>query len=90
MNKEMIDLLSYVKTSQHRKNVLLGIGDEILLSSEISKKTKISPAHTSRALRGLQDNNLVQCLNEEKTRGRLFVTTDIGKEIIDYIRIKPK
>ncbi|MDR0900602.1 MAG: MarR family transcriptional regulator [Methanobrevibacter sp.] len=86
MKKEIIDLLSYVKTSEHRKKVLSVIDDDILLSSEISKKTDISPAHTSRALRGLQDNKLVKCLNEEKVRGRLFVTTDLGKKILKYVK----
>ena len=86
MEKEIIDLLSYVKTSEHRRRVLMVLNDRILLSSELSKESNISRAHTSRALRGLQDNNLVKCLNEEKTRGRLFVTTDLGKEIIKYIK----
>jgi predicted transcriptional regulator len=86
MKKETVDLLSYVKTSQHRKKVLLTINKDILLSSEISKKTNISPAHTSRALRGLQDNHLVKCLNEDRTRGRLFVTTSLGKEVLKYLK----
>jgi len=86
MKKEIIDQLSYVKASKHRKNVLLAIDNNILLSSEISKKSNISPAHTSRALRGLQDNKLVLCLNKEKTRGRLFITTDLGKRILEYLK----
>ncbi len=86
MKKETIDLLSYVKSSKHRKKVLLAIESNILLSSEISKKANISAAHTSRALRGLQDKKVVQCLNEEQTRGRLFVLSDVGKEILEYIK----
>ena len=86
MKKEIIDLLSYVKASKHRTKVLLAIDNDIWISSEISKKTNLSQAHTSRALRGLQDTKLVKCLNEERKRGRLFITTDIGKKIISYIK----
>ena len=38
MEKEMIDAISLIKSSEYRHKVLKAIGNEILTPSEISKK----------------------------------------------------
>lgn len=67
MEKEIIDLLSYVKLSKNREKTLLAMNDDILTYSEISKKIKILN-DICRTLHGLKDQNLIKCLNKEKKR----------------------
>lgn len=86
MNKETIKLLSYVRRSKNRVKVLLAIDNNVLMPSDISKKTNMRPTHVSRALKDLKEHALVDCLNEEEIRGRLFQVTDIGKKIIKEIK----
>ncbi|MGL6298916.1 MAG: MarR family transcriptional regulator [Methanobacteriaceae archaeon] len=82
MKEEIIKALSYVRRSQHRSKVLLAINDDVLMPSDISKKLNIRPTHISRALKGLKEEKIVVCLNEEEIRGRLFKVTELGKEVI--------
>lgn len=66
MKKEVIDGFSQIKVSNSRKKVLLALEDNVLMPSEIAKITSISPSHTSKALRELENNELIVCLNPEK------------------------
>ena len=86
MNKETINLLSYVRRSKHREKILLAFDNNVLMPSDISKKTDMRPTHVSRALKDLKGCHLVECLNEKETRGRLFEITDMGNEILKEIK----
>ena len=86
MKKEVVDALSYTRLSEHRTKTLLAIGNEVVLPKDISKKTGYRPTHTSRSIKQLIDTGLVECLNPEKVKGRLFVTTNLGKEVLKYIK----
>lgn len=86
MNKETIKVLSYVRRSKHREKILLTLDNHILMPSDMSKKTNMRPTHVSRALKDLKEHNIVECLNEEETRGRLFKITDKGEEVLEEIK----
>ena len=86
MKQKIIDGFSYIKASKTRKKTLMALDENILIPSEISKITNVSPSHTSRALRQLEENNLIQCLNPEKRVGRLFVTTSLGKSVLNCFK----
>lgn len=86
MKKEVVDALSYTRLSEHRTKTLLAIGDEVVLPKDISKKTGYRATHTSRSIKQLIEAGLVECLNPEKVKGRLFVTTNLGKEVLKYIK----
>lgn len=86
MDSEIIDALSYVKLSKHRIEVISSIGNKIKMPREIVKDTNRVLSDVSRALRGLKEENLVICLNEEVDQGRLYQLTEKGKEILKYIK----
>lgn len=86
MKKEVIDGFSQIKVSNSRKKVLLALEDNVLMPSEIAKITSISPSHTSKALRELENNELIVCLNPEKRVGKLFVLTELGKEVLHCVK----
>ena len=85
MEHKSANEIGYVKLSQHRKKVFLCIGNELKLPSEISKTTELGINDVSRALKGLKDKQLVNCLNEEEKRGRVYALTEKGIEILKYI-----
>ena len=86
MKQKIIDGFSYIKASPTRRKLILVLEDNVLMPSEISKIIKISPPHTSRALRDLEDKELIYCITPEKRVGKLFVLTDLGKEVLECVK----
>lgn len=82
MEKEEIVAVSLVKSSQYRWKILKTIGDGIKMPSEIAKEVKIRLNHVSMFLTDLKRNGLVECLNEETRKGRLYQLTKLGKDVI--------
>ena len=82
----MINGLSLVKSSNYRYNILKTIGNEIKTPSEIANQLKIRLNHISMFLKELKENKLVECLNEETKKGRLYRLTRLGKDVINSIR----
>lgn len=90
MEKETVNCIAYVKASKYRKDILLNIDDDLKLPSEISKEVNIRINHVSKTLKQLKEANLVECVNEEAKKGRLYQTTEKGKGIIGYLTKKIK
>ncbi|MCL2114624.1 MAG: helix-turn-helix domain-containing protein [Methanobrevibacter sp.] len=88
MDKETVKCIAYVKASKYRKDILLEIDNDLKLPSEISKEVSIRINHVSNTLKQLKDANLVECVNEEAKKGRLYQTTEKGKGIIEYLTKK--
>jgi len=82
----MVELFAYVKVSDYRMRVLVDIGDKIKFPSDIAKSTGIRNNHVSTALKSLRNKGLVELLNEEQVRGRLYKLTKKGKRIRECIK----
>ncbi|AMD17513.1 hypothetical protein TL18_05445 [Methanobrevibacter sp. YE315] len=83
--KEMYEILGYIKISPYRTETLKAINNELKMPSEIAKEINISTSQVSAALSDLKKKNLVICVNEEVRKGRLYKCTDLGKEILKKI-----
>lgn len=86
MKQKTINGFAYIKASNTRRKVLLALSDNVLMPSEISKLINVSPPHTSRALRDLEDKDLILCLNPDVKVGKLFILTDFGKEVLKCVK----
>ncbi|MGL6298025.1 MAG: ArsR family transcriptional regulator [Methanobacteriaceae archaeon] len=86
MKQKTIEGFSYIKASNTRRKVLLALEDNILMPSEISKIINVSPPHTSRALRDLENKDLIICLNPKIRVGKLFILTEFGKEVLKCVK----
>ncbi len=82
MQKQMVTGISLVKSSEYRNKIMRAIGDSIKMPSEIATATSIRLNHVSMFLKGLKENNLVECLNESSKKGRLYRLTRLGKDVI--------
>ncbi len=49
---------------------------------QLSKKTDLGMNMTSRALRELEKERIIECKNPEAKVGRVYDTTSLGKEIV--------
>jgi len=83
MQKEIINGLSLIKSSEYRYKILKAIGNNVIMPIEISKAIKIRLNHVSMYLKELKEAKLVKCLNEENKKGRLYTLTKLGKEVLE-------
>ena len=88
MNKvEVLDMCAYVEVSTYRNRVMSSLyGDEVYKTPiQIAKESNIRPNHISKVLHELKKCSLVQCINEERRKGRLYCLTEKGKQICDHM-----
>ena len=79
---ELLKLTSYVQISKYREKTLKSIGDEVKIPTNIAKDSGIRTNHISKVLAELKAHELVECINPEVRKGRLYRLTDKGDEIV--------
>ena len=84
-NDELLKLTSFVQISKYREKTLKSIGDEVKIPTNIAKDSGIRTNHISKVLSELKSKEMVECINEEARKGRLYRLTDTGKDVLDYI-----
>ncbi|MDR0911960.1 MAG: MarR family transcriptional regulator [Methanobrevibacter sp.] len=80
-----INLISYVKRSEHRTKVLKNLEKEIKFPRDIFNQTRLQRSDVSRALKELKSKKLVHCLNENEKQGRLYEITGLGKKVLNNL-----
>lgn len=82
MTDEIFDLVGFVMASDYRLIVLNALDNRMNIPSNIAEEVNIKTNHVSNVLKELKDKKLVECLNEDAKKGRLYQVTDLGKEVI--------
>ena len=77
--------VDYVKRSQYRSKILKSLVDDVKMPSQIARDTGIVQNHISNSLRQLKEHELVECINPEVRKGRLYRLTDEGKNVVKEI-----
>lgn len=77
--------IDYVNRSQYRLKVMKSLDGEVKIPSEIAKDAEIFQNHISNTLGQLKEHKLIECINPEVKRGRLYRLTDKGERIIKKI-----
>ena len=85
-NDELLKLTSYVQISKYREKTL--IGDDVKIPTNIAKDSGIRTNHISKVLSELKSKEIVECINEEARKGRLYRLTDTGKDVLETIKEK--
>lgn len=85
MDDELLRKYAYVISSTYRVRVIEGLDGEVLIPSKISKKIDLESKFVSKALRELKDRGLVECVNEEYRKGRLYRLTSEGEGVIELL-----
>ena len=77
--------LEFVKRSQYRQKVLTALKDDVLMPKEIAKRSNIKTNHVSKVLSELKSKELIELINPEARKGRLYRLTDVGEEIVEKL-----
>ena len=86
LSDEMLKEMSYVQISKYRTKVMKSLDDgEVLIPTQIARNSDIRPNHISKVLSELKSHELVECINEEARKGRLYRLTPKGDEIVKNI-----
>ena len=76
------DDVSFIISSSYRHKVLKGL-NEPKTPSKLSKELEINKTHISRALSELESKKMIKCLTPEAKKGKIYVSTDYGKELLE-------
>lgn len=86
--KELYSAIGFIKISETRQKILKCIGNHFMMPSEIASKTGLGTTQVSNSLTDLKNRNLVECINDEDKKGRLYEITPTGKEVLSYLNKK--
>ena len=82
LSDEMLKEMSYVEISKYRSKVMKALEDDVKIPSQIAKDSEIRQNHISKVLSELKAHELVECINPEVRKGRLYRHTDKGEEVV--------
>ena len=85
LSDEMLTEISYVQISQYRTKVMKSLDSGIKIPTVIAKDSEIRPNHISKVLAELKAHELVECINPEVRKGRLYRLTSKGDELVKNI-----
>ena len=76
----------YVKMGKNRTKAMQSLKNgDVKIPTQIAKDVDIRTNHISKVLSELKEKNLVECINEEVRKGRLYRLTDHGKEVAKHL-----
>ena len=84
--EELYSIIGFIKISPIREITLRSVENKIKMPSEIARETGYRTTQISAALIKMKEKNLVVCLNKNARKGRLYTTTDYGKEILRHYK----
>ena len=79
------ELLSFILSSEKREKVIEALRNPTT-PTRISKETKISKEHVSRMLKEFVKKGIAECKTPDKRKGKVYILTEKGKEILDEIK----
>jgi len=85
LSDEMLTEMSYVNISKYRTKVMKSLYGEVKIPTVIAKDSGIRTNHISKVLAELKAHELVECINPEARKGRLYRLTDKGDELVKNI-----
>ena len=79
LSDEMLSEISYVEISSYRAIVMKSLDGDVKIPSQIAKDSDIRVNHISKVLSELKAHELIECINPEVRKGRLYRQTDKGE-----------
>ena len=81
LSDEMLTEISYVNISKYRTKVMKTLDGEVKIPTAIAKDSGIRTNHVSKVLSELKAHELIECINPEARKGRLYRQTEKGEEV---------
>jgi len=83
--KQYAEEIAFIKSSKYREIVIFEINDKFKMPKEISKSRNIHLSEVSRALKGLREKKIVEVINPDAKKSRIYQLTPKGKKILDIL-----
>lgn len=87
LSDEMLKEISYVQISKYRTKTMKSLDGEVLIPSQITKNSGIRTNHISKVLAELKSHELVEYINPEVRKGRLYRLTEKGEKVTENLVI---
>ena len=87
LSDEMLTEISYVQISKYRAKVMKSLENDIKIPTNIAKDSGIRTNHISKVLSELKAHELVECINPEVRKGRLYRLTEKGVKVTENLVI---
>lgn len=81
----MDDKFKYVARSTYRVKVLKSLKTDVKMPKQIANDSGILTNHISNVLRQLKEKDIVECINPEVRKGRLYRLSDEGLDILNKL-----
>jgi DNA-binding transcriptional ArsR family regulator len=78
-------LFDFVVASDTRLKIMAWLSQDVSTPTELAKKIEKHLSHVSRALRELQDRELVSCVNPSNTKPRIYSLTPQGINLVNEV-----
>ena len=86
LSDEILIEISYVEISKYRTKVMKALDGEIKIPTAIANDSGIRTNHISKVLAELKAHELVECINPEVRKGRLYRLTEIGEDVVKELK----
>ena len=83
--KKYADEIAFIKGSKYREIVISEISENFKMPKEISKSKNIHLSEVSRALKGLREKKIVEVINPDAKKSRIYQLTPKGKKILNIL-----
>ena len=71
--------------SLYRVKAMKALDGEVKIPTQIADDADIRINHVSKILSELKAKEMIECINEDQKKGRLYHLTSIGDEIVDKL-----
>lgn len=86
LSDEMLTEISYVNISKYRTKVMKTLDGEVKIPTAIARDSGIRTNHVSKVLSELKAHELIECINSEARKGRLYRLTDKGDDLVKNLK----
>jgi predicted transcriptional regulator len=80
------ELISFVKASEIRHNILASLDRGVKTPTELKEQNKVPMSRISTILKELMDNNLVKNLTPDRRKSKIFALTSLGESVLKEIQ----
>lgn len=87
VSDEILIEIAYVQISKHRTEVMKYLNGKLKMPSQIANDVDVVQNHISQTLRHLREHGLVECVNPQAKKGRLYRLTEKGKIVSDNLTL---
>ena len=84
-DEKLLEKIAYVLASEHRKNIILYLDNEMHTPTQIGNAINVRTNHISNLLTQLRKKDLVYCATPKIRKGQLYTLTDDGKFVLNYL-----